>query len=57
MTYRELLEITKNHPNPFWKKNRHEREFEQKYRAWLELQNQSQDSDGSHNSEDKEDWT
>lgn len=41
MTYRELLELTKKHPNPFWKKERHDKEFENKYKAWLEQQNQA----------------
>lgn len=39
MTYRELLELTKKHPNPFWNKKQHDIEFEYKYRIWVERQN------------------
>mgnify|MGYP006927219165 CR=1 FL=1 len=41
MTYRELLELTKKHPNPFRIKERRDKELENRYTAWLEQQNQA----------------
>ena len=35
MKYRELLEITKKHPNPFYIKEQHDKMFEQKYMEWV----------------------
>lgn len=44
MTYRELLEFTKKHPNPFWNKEQHNKEFEYRYKAWVAQQNQECDA-------------
>jgi len=41
MTYRELLELTKKHPNPFRIRERHDKEYENKYRVWMEQQEQT----------------
>mgnify|MGYP001344370298 FL=1 len=40
MTYKELLEFTKKHPNPFWNEEQHNKQVEYKYKDWLAQQNQ-----------------
>jgi hypothetical protein len=58
MTYRELLEFTQKHPNPFWNKEQHDRNFEFRFRNWIEQQyfsrNNSTDTKNSNTRDDSE---
>jgi len=35
MNYRELIEFTKKHPNPFRSNAQHDKEAEYRYRVWV----------------------
>lgn len=45
MTYKELIEFTKKHPNPFWNREQHNKEAEYKFRTWLKKENLQYDEE------------
>lgn len=41
MTYRELLNLIKTNPNPFWNSEQHNKEVEYRFQNWLQQRKQS----------------
>ena len=47
MTYRELLEFTKKHPNCFWSKEQKDQNSDYRYKSWVATQNRDYEGEAA----------